>query len=251
MIVLRKDLNVYQPKLSIESCIILEKLYGSITAPIEKTVPSLSEQVFLLSLCLRQYMLSEDDIYELFDDIESPYELILALYEEAGLIDTKQDSNASERQETTSDDKIEEDKPQTFEEMCNDMLVQCLAIGLSRQEFYQSTLKEIIQCVDAYKTQQQNKLEEEAYFSWQTANLIGISVARLLSKEAKYPKLEEAYPFINGTEDSKKVDEHGMTPEEAQTNAMIYEWCLAMADRQEKKKAKQQKETETGKVEVE
>lgn len=246
MIVLRKDLNIYTPKLSIESCIILEKLYGSITAPIEKTVPSLSEQVFLLSLCLRQYMLSEDDIYELFDDIESPYELIIDLYEEAGLIDTKQDSPAKTTgQETTSNDKIEEDIPQTFEEMCNDMLVQCLAIGLSRQEFYQSTLKEIIQCVDAYKTQQQNKLEEEAYFSWQTANLIGISVARLLSKEAKYPKLEEAYPFINGTEDKPKLDEHGMTAEEAQTNAMIYEWALAMADRQAKKKSKEEKLNES------
>lgn len=250
MIVLRKDLNIYTPKLSIESCIILEQLYGSITAPIEKQMPSLEEQVFLISLCLRQYMLSEDEIYELFDDIESPYELIIDLYEEAGLIDTKQDSNASEGQEMTNNDELESDVPQTFEEMTNDMLIQCLAIGLSRQEFFQSTLKGIIQCVDAYKAQQQSKMEEQAYFDWQLANLIGISVARLLSKEAKYPKLEEAYPFINGTEDKPKLDEHGMTTEEAQTNAMILEWCMLMQERQEKK-AKQQKETETGKVEVE
>ena len=249
MIVLRKDLQVYTPKLSIESCIILEQLYGSITAPIEKKMPSLEEQVFLISLCLRQYMLSEDEIYELFDDIESPYELIIDLYEEAGLIDTKQDSNASEGQEMTNNDELESDVPQTFEEMTNDMLIQCLAIGLSRQEFYSSTLKEITQCVDAYRTQQQNQLEEQAYFDWQLANLIGISVARLLSKEAKYPKLEEAYPFINGTEDKPKVDEHGMTTEEAQTNAMILEWCMLMQERQEKK-TKQQK-SETGKVEVE
>ena len=237
MIVLRKDLQVFQPKLSIESCIILEKLYGSITAPIEKTMPSLSEQVFLLSLCLRQYNLTEDQIYELFDEVDEPYMLIFDLYTEAGLINQEQNSESVNEEQTT--DKQEEQEPQTFEEMCNDMLVQCLAIGLSRQEFYQSTLKEITQCVDAYKTQQQNQLEEQAYFSWQTANLIGISVARLLSKEAKYPKLEEAYPFINGTEDSKKVDEHGMTAEEAQTNAMILEWCMLMQERQEKKKAKE------------
>lgn len=245
MIVLRKDLQVYTPKLSIESCIILEQLYGSITAPIEKQMPSLEEQVFLISLCLRQYMLSEDEIYELFDDIESPYELIIDLYEEAGLIDTKQDSNASEGQEMTNNDELESDVPQTFEEMTNDMLIQCLAIGLSRQEFYSSTLKEITQCVDAYRTQQQNQLEEQAYFDWQLANLIGISVARLLSKEAKYPKLEEAYPFINGTEDKPKVDEHGMTTEEAQTNAMILEWAMLMADRQAKKKSKEEKLNES------
>ena len=240
MIVLRKDLNIYTPKLSIESCIILEQLYGSITAPLEKQMPSLSEQVFLISLCLRQYMLSEDDIYELFDNIENPYELIINLYEEAGLIDTKQNSNVSQEQETTSKNELEDNEPQTFEEMTNDMLVQCLAIGLSRQEFYQSTLKEITQCVESYKQQQQSKMEEQAYFDWQLANLIGVSVARLLSKEAKYPKLEEAYPFINGTEDKPKLDEHGMTAEERQTNAMIYEWALAMADKQAKKKAKEE-----------
>ena len=244
MIVLKNGLNVYTPKLSIESCIILEQLYGSITAPIEKQMPSLSEQVFLLSLCLRQYMLSEDQIYELFDEIDEPYMLIIALYESAGLINTKQDSEPVNEEQTSSDSELESDVPQTFEEMTNDMLVQCLAIGLSRQEFYQSTLKEITQCVDAYKQQQQNKMEEQAYFSWQTANLIGISVARLFSKETKYPKLEEAYPFINGTEDKPK-DEHGMTAEEAQTNAMIYEWCLAMADKQAKKKAKEEELNES------
>ena len=244
MIVLRKDLKIYQPKLSIESCIILEQLYGSITAPIENHIPTLSEQVFLISLCLRQYMLSEDDIYELFDEIEDSYTLILALYEEAGLINTKQDSNASERQETTSNDKIEEDTPQTFEEMCNDMLVQCLAIGLSRQEFYNSTLKEIMQCVDAYKQQQQNKLEEQAFFSWQTANLIGSSVARLLSKDAKYPKLEEAYPFVK---DSKPQEEENseLTAEERKFSAQMLEWAMAMNRKQEKKKAQQEQSENT------
>ena len=244
MIVLRKDLKIYQPKLSIESCIILEQLYGSITAPIENHIPTLSEQVFLISLCLRQYMLSEDDIYELFDEIEDSYALILALYEEAGLINTKQDSNASERQETTSNDKIEEDTPQTFEEMCNDMLVQCLAIGLSRQEFFNSTLKEITQFVDAYKRQQQNKLEEQAFFSWQTANLIGSSVARLLSKDAKYPKLEEAYPFVK--DDKPQEEENSeLTAEERKFSAQMLEWAMAMNRKQEKKKAQQEQSENT------
>ena len=244
MIVLRKDLKIYQPKLSIESCIILEQLYGSITAPIENHIPTLSEQVFLISLCLRQYMLSEDDIYELFDEIEDSYTLIIALYEEAGLINTKQDSNASERQETTSNDKITDDTPQTFEEMCNDMLVQCLAIGLSRQEFFNSTLKEITQFVDAYKKQQQSKLEEQAFFDWQLANLIGSSVARLLSKDAKYPKLEEAYPFVKDSQPQEEENSE-LTAEERKFSAQMLEWAMAMNRKQEKKKAQQEQSENT------
>jgi hypothetical protein len=242
MIVLKHGLKIYQPKLSIESCIILEQLYGSITAPIEKHIPSLSEQVFLISLCLRQYNLSEDELYELFDEIDDAYSLIITIYEEAGLINTKQDSNASERQETTSNDKITDDTPQTFEEMCNDMLVQCLAIGLSRQEFFNSTLKEITQFVDAYKKQQQNKLEEQAYFDWMLANLIGSSVARLMSKDAKFPKLEEAYPFVKDNKPQQPVDDKGLTSEEKQASLAITEWAMAMQRKKEKAKAKEQKQ---------
>ena len=241
MIVLRKDLKIYQPKLSIESCIILEQLYGSITAPIEKHIPSLSEQVFLISLCLRQYMLHEDDIYELFDEIQDAYSLILALYEEAGLINTKQEQNPVDAEKTPNNEEIN-NEPQTFEEMCNDMLVQCLAIGLSRQEFYNSTLKEITQFVDAYKKQQQNKLEEQAYFDWMLANLIGSSVARLMSKDAKFPKLEEAYPFVKDSKPQQPTDDKGLTSEERQASVAITEWAMAMQRKQEKKKAKEQKQ---------
>ena len=241
MIVLKHGLNIYQPKLSIESCVILEQLYGSITAPIEKHIPSLSEQVFLISLCLRQYMLHEDDIYELFDEIQDAYSLILALYEEAGLINTKQEQNPVDAEKTPNNDEIN-NEPQTFEEMCNDMLIQCLAIGLSRQEFFNSTLKEVTQYVEAYNKQQQSKLEEQAYFDWMLANLIGSSVARLMSKDAKFPKLEEAYPFVKDNKQQQPVDDKGLTSEEKQASLAITEWAMAMQRKKEKAKAKEQKE---------
>lgn len=243
MIVLKHGLNIYQPKLSIESCVILEQLYGSITAPIEKHIPSLSEQVFLISLCLRQYMLHEDDIYELFDEIQDAYSLILALYEEAGLINTKQEQNPVDAEKTPNNDEIN-NEPQTFEEMCNDMLIQCLAIGLSRQEFFNSTLKEVTQYVEAYNKQQQSKLEEQAYFDWMLANLIGSSVARLMSKDAKFPKLEEAYPFVKDNKQQQPVDDKGLTSEEKQASLAITEWAMAMQRKKEKAKAKEQKPKE-------
>jgi hypothetical protein len=241
MIVLRHGLNIYQPKLSIESCIILEQLYGSITAPIEKHIPSLSEQVFLISLCLKQYMLHEDDIYELFDEIQDAYSLILALYEEAGLINTKQAQNPVDAEKTPNNSELN-NEPQTFEEMCDDMLIQCLAIGLSRQEFFNSTLKEVTQYVEAYNKQQQSKLEEQAYFDWMLANLIGSSVARLMSKDAKFPKLEEAYPFVKDNKPQQPVDDKGLTSEEKQASLAITEWAMAMQRKKEKAKAKEQKQ---------
>ena len=241
MIAIRKGLRVFYPKLTIHTCITLEKLFGSVTAPIESRIPSLYDMVFLFSLCMQQYNISEDELYELIDDIDDLFALIIDLYTEAGLIDTEQDSNDSERQETTSNDKVE-DTPQSFEQMCDETLIQCMSIGLSRQEFYGSTFKEVKQYSEAYQKQQKNKLEEQAFFDWQLANLIGSSVARLLSSDVKYPTLQEAYPFLDDTQPTEEVGEDGLTPEERAViinQEKMREWVEAM------NKKRKQKETNT------
>lgn len=248
MIVLRKDFNVYKPKLSIESCIILEQLFGSVTKPIESNIPSLSEQVFLLSLCLSQYNLSEDELYELIDDIDDLFSLIIDLYTEAGLINQEQDSNDSERQETTSNDKVE-DTPQSFEEMCNDMLIQCMSIGLSRQEFYNSTFKEVRQYSQAYQQQQKNEAINRALDTYQLADLISVSVGRLLSKEIKMPKFEVYYKHLfedvdTSEEEQTQSEDSGLTAEEMRTSAMILEWAMSQQRKQEQKKKQETKECE-------
>ena len=241
MIAIRKGLRVFYPKLTIHTCITLEKLFGSVTAPIESRIPSLYDMVFLFSLCMQQYNISEDELYELIDDIDDLFALIIDLYTDAGLIDTEQDSNDSERQETTSNDKVE-DTPQSFEQMCDETLIQCMSIGLSRQEFYGSTFKEVKQYSEAYQKQQKNKLEEQAFFDWQLANLIGSSVARLLSSDVKYPTLQEAYPFLDDTQPTEEVGEDGLTPEERAiiiNQEKMREWVEAM------NKKRKQKETNT------
>ena len=248
MIVLRKDFNIYKPKLSIESCIILEHLFGSVTKPIESNIPSLSEQVFLLSLCLSQYNLSEDELYELIDDIDDLFSLIIDLYTEAGLIDTEQDSNDSERQETTSNDKVE-DVPQSFEEMCNDVLIQCLSMGMmSKEQFYNSTFKEVRQYSQAYQQQQKNEAINRALDTYQLADLISVSVGRLLSKEVKMPKFEVYYKHlledVDTSEEQTQSEDSGLTLEEQKTNAMILEWAMSMQRKQEQKKKQEEQECE-------
>ena len=241
MIAIRKGLRVFYPKLTIHICITLEKLFGSVTAPIENRIPSLYDMVFLFSLCMQQHNLSEDELYELIDDIDDLFALIIDLYIEAGLIDTEQDSNDSERQETTSNDKVE-DIPQSFEKMCNDVLIQCLSMGMmSKEQFYNSTFKEVKQYSEAYQQQQKNRLEEQAFFDWQLANLIGSSVARLLSSDAKYPTLQEAYPFLDDKQPTEEVGDDGLTPEERAViinQEKMREWVEAM------NKKRKQKETE-------
>ena len=258
MIVLRHGLRTYKPRLTIDVCIQIEQLYGSVTKPLEGRMPSLSDTVFIIALSLQQYMLDEDTLYEIIDEIENPLQIVFKLYEEAGLINTQQDKqDPVEAKETPNNEEInnEPTEQQTFEQMCDDMLKNILQINLMPiHQFYASTLKEITLQVESYNKFKSNEMEQEAFFSWQTANLIGMSVARLLSKDAKYPKLEEAYPFTKQSLEQQQSKEQSkdngeLTAEEQLVSARLTEWAHAMKRKQQKQKAKEQKEQEQSKQE--
>jgi len=207
MIVIRKEHRVFYPKLDIRASLTIDKLFGDVTAPLLSYM-SLETQVLLLSLSLQQYNLTDDELYELIDEIEDLNSLILELYQESGLI------NQDEQQNSTDSD-LEQDSEQssdtsseviTFESHMMDLLGQCMSIGMSEQEFYNSTLKQITRYVEAHNKQQENDLQQKAFLDYQLANLICVSVGRLMSKDAKYPPFHEAYAFLD-TEENKKARE--------------------------------------------
>ena len=200
MIVLTHGHEIYYPKLDIQGCVTIHCLYGDVTAPLLDL--SLDKQVLLLSLSLRKYKLSNDKLYELIDDIDDITQVIMDLYIEGGII-----VNSSP------------------------LLDQCMSIGMTEEEFYSSTLTQVTRYVKAHNQKQMNKMQEQAYFDYQLANLIGMSVARLLSKDAKFPKFEDVYPFINNNQETNSVGEDGMTIEERQAELnriRLMEWASQM-----------------------
>ena len=129
------------------------------------------------------------------DSVEDVNSLILELYSEGGLITLGEQENPVQSDSDRNTGELNE--PITFESQINELLVQCMSIGMTEEDFYNSTLAQVTRYVESYNKQQENQLQEKAYFDYQLANLIGMSVARLLSKDAKYPTFEKAYPFVN------------------------------------------------------
>jgi len=80
----------------------------------------------------------------------------------------------------------------------------CLMIGMTHLQFWESTYGEIIDIINAHNKNKKEEMQETATMNYQLANLIGISVGRLMDKKAKMPPLEEAYPSLF---DSKKDEE--------------------------------------------
>ena len=116
------------------------------------------------------------------------------------------------------------------------MVLQTINSGYSSYDSY-STFKQVTRYAKAHNEKEKRKLEESAFFNWQLGNLVGISVARMMSKGVKYPELKEAFPFIDvKPSNDKKVDNDELTSEEKMVSAQIYEWAMAMQKKQESKK---------------
>lgn len=204
MVILKKDNKIYYPKLTIKSCLAIDKLFGDVTKPL-LTFMSVENQVLLLSLSLQQYRLTDDEVYDLMDTVDDVNSLILELYKESGLIDPDEQQDMLQGDSDPVSNTTS--KPITFESHMMDLLEKCMGIGMREEDFYSSTLAQVTRYIEAYNKQQQNELQEKAYFDYQLANLIGVSVSRLLSKDAKYPSFEKAYPFINQSAQAKEDNE--------------------------------------------
>ena len=79
MIVIHDEENfkLYYPRLTIKACMTLDSLFGDVTTPISNGMPSLENQCLILSLCLQDEQLGQDEIYDILDLVEDPIQLIL------------------------------------------------------------------------------------------------------------------------------------------------------------------------------
>lgn len=78
-----------------------------------------------------------------------------------------------------------------------------LECGISHWDYWDLTYGEISQLIKVHNKKEKQRLQEQAAFNYSLANLIGLSVARLMDKNAKYPPIEEAYPNLFDPEQLK------------------------------------------------
>ena len=69
------------------------------------------------------------------------------------------------------------------------------------------TFAEILRRMESYKRKMDMRMKEQAQFNYILADLIGISVARVLDKDVKYPSIEKVYPALFPVDEAKKEQE--------------------------------------------
>lgn len=78
--------------------------------------------------------------------------------------------------------------------------------GYNHDLFWDSSLAEILEIVQARQQYEKEQLIVQASLTHKLADLIGISVGRLMDKNATYPTFEQVFPNFSETE-QKTEDE--------------------------------------------
>lgn len=110
-------------------------------------------------------------------------------------------------------------------------------MGLTEWQFWDMTLAELDRYCESYKRVQKRKAQEEAFAHYRLADLIGYSMARLYSNEAKYPEIYDVYPAIF---DKTAIEEARQKEKYKKTN----EWLQNFAESFNKSKSKEGKDNE-------
>jgi len=89
------------------------------------------------------------------------------------------------------------------------MLPTSLESGISIMDYWNMTYGEIVLTIENYRAKELERKREVAGFNYNLANLIGLSVARIMDNKAEYPPLCNAFPglFDEVVEEVKPVQQ--------------------------------------------
>ena len=90
------------------------------------------------------------------------------------------------------------------------LLQPSINLGLDESKFWEMTVAE----VERWQEGAVFRLKSKAQFDYILADLIGVSVSRMMSKDVEYPSIEDVYPELFETE----KEEHDEEAEIAQNN---------------------------------
>jgi hypothetical protein len=82
------------------------------------------------------------------------------------------------------------------------MLQPAINVGLTEFDFWQMTIAEAQRYVDGAVWRMRTK----AQYDYILADLIGISVSRVMSNEVQYPPIEDAYPNLFDKPSEEEVE---------------------------------------------
>lgn len=209
----------YKLRLTMQNIITLEAtfnkdFYSIVMEFISGTVPLESLlQILKQSMMAYGYVSCDNDVYNIYDEyleeghsMQDLYILIFKIIEHAGFFD---DSKKAEENEANTESTYPKngDNPTSADRCFFDLRDKAVECEMDEDRFWNSTYGEVLRYVIAYNNKLKNDIKMSLRASHLTADLVGISVARLLDSDVKLPDITEMYPDLFG-EELKLLEEH-------------------------------------------
>lgn len=100
-----------------------------------------------------------------------------------------------------------------YEDIVYKWLETAMDIGIRESDFWAMTFAEIERAVGSWQRVQRRELQEKATLTHILADLIGHSVGRIYSQNAKMPTLREAFPTLFEETEAEKEQQAAATME--------------------------------------
>ena len=100
------------------------------------------------------------------------------------------------------------------------MLQPSINLGLDEDRFWEMTVAEIQRYMEGAIW----RMKSKAQFDYSLANLIGVSVARIMSNDVSYPQIEEVYPdlFEEEVKEQRRQKEEELVINNSVNNFMAF-----------------------------
>jgi len=88
------------------------------------------------------------------------------------------------------------------------MYPSALEVGINPFDYWEMTFGEISETINAYNRRKKTEMQWQASVQYKLADLVGISVGRLLDSNIEFPTLETSFPglFEDVVENEKQQD---------------------------------------------
>lgn len=194
-------------RLNIENCVLLEKQLNKNPYDVLINITQFNAKIkdikLFLKYSLKEYHsdLSVNDIYEElidngYNQIDISY-ILIDVFKEAGFFDKYDEESIDEDEENRAySEEDSKDPINSLNMLFLNLLESALYYGIEEKDYWNMTYGEAVRSIKAKAKKEKDEYKQKLTSDYALANLIGVSVGRLLSKDAKMPDLYDCYPEL-------------------------------------------------------
>lgn len=160
-------------------------------------------QILKESMMAYGYITCDNDVYNLYDEYleeghtrQDLFMLVFEILKHAGFFE----DNVAEENNDIDDESTypmkEEENPTSKDKCFFDLRDKALECGMDEDKYWNSTYGEVVRRIIAYSNKLKSDIKLSLRSAHLTADLVGVSVARLLDSEIKFPDITEMYPGL-------------------------------------------------------